>query len=292
MGERIGVVGLGRMGWALASRMAAKDQSVSGWTRSGVDADAAKASGFVPFSDLEELVAASDILVLSLFDDAAVREVLGQLSGFELTRKLVVETSTVSPKIVRSMEAQISARGGALIDAPLSGGPEMVLAGTIGIFVGGDTASVARFLPVSSILSDKVDHVGPLGAGAAAKIVNNMVLAGMWEALSEAVETGGRLGLPLETMLTFLEKSPAAAPAFKVRLPVIRGETDAVGFAVNGVVKDIGVMLSAATDAGLPVPAMHGISERFARVAQANLSERDLAVVVPFSFDSSLPQDE
>ena len=292
MEERIGVVGLGRMGWALAARLAGQGATVSGWTRSGADEAAAKEAGFSVDSDLEALVARTDMLVLSLFNEVAVREVLGKLVNMDLTGKLVVETSTVSPDVVRQMSPGIEAAGGALIDAPISGGPEMVLSGAIGIFVGGDIGHVTRFSPVAEKLSEKVDHVGPLGAGASAKIVNNMVLAGMWEALSEAVETGARLGLPFETMLEFLQKSPAAAPAFQVRLPVITGESDMVGFAVDGAAKDIGVILAAGRDVGLPLPAIQAVSERFARLKAVELGEKDLATVVPYSYQAAVTKDE
>ena len=73
MVERIGIIGLGRMGWALAARLSTQSVEVRGWTRSGVDAARAKADGFQATGSLEDLVATSDILILSLFDDAAVR---------------------------------------------------------------------------------------------------------------------------------------------------------------------------------------------------------------------------
>ena len=124
--ERIGVIGLGRMGWAVASRFADMEAEVRGWTRSGVDTGRARAAGFEGVGELRDLVASSDVLVLSLFNDAAARDVLARLSALDLSGRLIVETSTVSPNVVRDLVAGIEGAGGALVDAPISGGPDMV----------------------------------------------------------------------------------------------------------------------------------------------------------------------
>ena len=144
MDERIGVVGLGRMGWALAERFAGQGCEVVGWTRSGFESSKAEESGFAPSETLGELVSSSDIVFLSLFDEIAVRDVLGQLAVLDLERKLIVETSTVSPNVCRQLESSINAAGGALIDAPISGGPEMVRSGDMGLFIGGSDVAANR----------------------------------------------------------------------------------------------------------------------------------------------------
>ena len=97
MSENVGIVGLGRMGWALATRLAGQGCAVQGWTRSGVDPEKARQAGFAASETLESLAAWSDMLILSLFDDAAVREVLKALCGLDIKGTLLIETSTVSP---------------------------------------------------------------------------------------------------------------------------------------------------------------------------------------------------
>ncbi|SMX22903.1 NAD(P)-dependent oxidoreductase [Boseongicola aestuarii] len=286
MNERIGVIGLGRMGWALAARFASQGALVQGWTRSGVDSEQAAAAGFEGVGEMRDLVAASDVLVLSLFNDDAARDVLTQLSTLDLTSKLIVETSTVSPTVVRDLLASIERAGGALLDAPISGGPDMVEAGTVGMFVGGKDADVARFLPVAALASDKVAHVGPLGAGASAKIVNNMVLTGMWEVLSEALETGAGLGLGMDTMLGFLEKSPAASPAFLQRMPIIKGESDAVGFSVSGIAKDAALMVATSQELDREAIALKAALARYETMIGADLGGQDLSTVLPHSVNA------
>ncbi|MBT8412980.1 MAG: NAD(P)-dependent oxidoreductase [Boseongicola sp.] len=286
MSERIGVIGLGRMGWALAARFADMGAEVRGWTRSGVDADRASAAGFEGVGALRDLVADSDVLILSLFNDAAARDVLTRLSTLDLSGKLIVETSTVSPNVVRDLAPHIKDAGGALVDAPISGGPDMLATGVVGMFVGGSAEDVARFAPVAAMVSDKVAHVGGLGAGASAKIVNNMVLTGMWEVLSEALETGAGLGLEYETILGFLEKSPAASPAFLQRMPIIKGDSDAVGFPVSGIAKDAALMVATSQELDREATALKAALARYEAMIEQDLGGQDLSTVVPHAFNA------
>ena len=280
MRERIGVVGLGRMGWALAERFAGQGCEVVGWTRSGFESSKAEESGFAPSETLGELVSSSDIVFLSLFDEIAVRDVLGQLAVLDLERKLIVETSTVSPNVCRQLESSINAAGGALIDAPISGGPEMVRSGDMGLFIGGSDVDVARFMPVAELGSNRIAHVGPLGAGAAMKIVNNVALAGAFQAACEALELGDAMGLDLATMLPVLAAGPGTTPMFKARVGKISGEDKEVGFALNGVVKDGAVFLGAARDHGVETPAMAALAERAQDAFDAGFGDEDAAVMI------------
>lgn len=277
MDKRIGVIGLGRMGRALAARLGAQGLAVTGWTRSG----GAPPAGVAAASTLEDAVAASDVLILSLFDDAAVRETLDRLSRLDLRGRLLVETSTIAPDVVRAAAPGLEAAGSRIVDAPISGGPEMVAAGTIALFVGGAPADVARFAPVAARLTAQVYEVGPLGAGHAAKIVNNSAMGGALQAMIESFRLGVRLGLDLPTMLRIMETSPAATPAFKARIPKMRGDDASVSFSVAGVLKDQALFLRIAETLGEPLPALAAARENFVRVAEAGHAEADLAMVIP-----------
>jgi 3-hydroxyisobutyrate dehydrogenase len=277
MDERIGVIGLGRMGRALAARLASQGVRVTGWTRRGIGAADAGALGIAPAADLAAAVAASDILLLSLFDDAAVRHVLARLAELDLSGRLVVETSTVSPGVVRDAAPAIDAAGGRLIDAPISGGPEMVAAGTIGLFVGGSPEDVARFQPLATHLTSRISTVGGLGAGHAAKIVNNVALNGAWQVMIESMRLGLRLGLDFETMVRLLEHSPASNPAFRARVPKILGQDPEVGFPISGILKDQSLFLALAAELGEPLPALAAAHGNFARLAEEGHGGEDLA---------------
>lgn len=119
-----------------------------------------------------------------------------------------------------------------------------------------------------------------MGDGAAAKIVNNMLLMGFWGSLKEAVQVGKRAGLSAETMMTFLAGSPAATPLLAQRVPVILGQSDAVGFTIAGVLKDGALFTRTARHYGVPTPAMEAALASYRACAEAGLGEADFAVMV------------
>lgn len=277
---RIGIVGLGRMGSAIAARLSAQDYPVSGWTRSGITPARSAELGIAAARDLAALAAACDILILSLIDDAAVDAILTELSALDLAGKLIVETSTVSPATLRAHAQAIAKAGGAALDAPIAGGPGMIASGAVGLYIGGDEIDVERFRPVAAILSNRILHVGPLGDGAAAKIVNNMMLVGYWQCLKESLQVGLKTGLSRETMIELLSGSPAASGAFKARIPVLLGKSDAVGFSLAGAVKDARLVEATARQYGVDIPAMRASLTSFEAALEKGLGAADLATMV------------
>jgi 3-hydroxyisobutyrate dehydrogenase len=290
--ESIGIIGLGRMGKAMAERLSSEGFSVSGWTRRGISADEASRFNISASATIAELAATSSIIILSLMDDASVSQMLTALCNEPLAGRLIVETSTVSPEALRAHMPAISASGASALDAPISGGPPQVRVGTIGMYIGGSEADCQRFRPVAEVLSNRIVHVGPLGHGAAAKLVNNMMLMGFWQTLKEALTLGRAAGLSGETMLSILEGSPAATPSFKARLPIIRGENEVVGFALSGVVKDARVIVSLAERVGVPVPAVTASLASFAEAEGWGYGDADLATMVRLAAEGTAAQTE
>ncbi|OYX44382.1 MAG: hypothetical protein B7Z02_06440 [Rhodobacterales bacterium 32-67-9] len=275
MAERIGVIGLGRMGRAIAATLAKAGFSVTGWNRSPVDA-----AEVITAPDLATLAAASDILILSLFDDAAVGEVMEHLLGCDLSGKLVADTSTVRPETLRGFATRLATAGAGAVDAPISGGPEMVTARTAGMFLGGSERDIARFRGVADAIAGAVRAVGPLGAGMAAKIANNILLAGSLQALKEAVGTGLAAGLDRRPLMAFLSEGPAANGFFRARLPELLGDSDRVGFSVAGALKDADLFLDVTGRLGVDTPAMAAAKASFETVAGKGLAGQDVAVVI------------
>jgi len=131
---RVGILGLGRMGSAMAARLARQGHAVSGWTRSGIAPGKARDLGLAPGPDIAAVSNASDIILLSLSDDAAVTGVIGQLCRGGLTGKVVVDTSTVAPDTLPRQADAIRQAGGGALDAPISGGPDLVAEGKAGLY--------------------------------------------------------------------------------------------------------------------------------------------------------------
>ncbi|NKX44262.1 NAD(P)-dependent oxidoreductase [Roseibacterium sp. KMU-115] len=273
--DRIGVIGLGRMGAAMAARFVAQGVPVTGWTRSGRAVDRVPAA-----PDLAALVAVSDVLVLSLFDDAAVAEMLDRLLDMDLSGRLVADTSTVVPGHVTSRADRFARAGAMLVDAPVSGGPEMVAAGTCGVFIGGTPEAAARAEAALAPLSARIFHVGPLGTGLVMKTVNNALMQSYTAGLVEQLRIAARAGLPLETALTILCGGPAGLPMVRDRVPRILGDDPSVGFPVSGVAKDNAVFRRVAAEAGVAAPTLDAFAAILAGAMDDGLAGDDIAAIM------------
>lgn len=277
--ERIGIIGLGRMGSAIAQRMAAEGLAVLGWTRSGRLIEGVEAA-----SDLETLVKQSDTLILSLFDDAAVAGILDALLALDLKGKQIIETSTVIPSLLVDRIDKIAASGATAVDAPISGGPELVLAGSCGIFIGGDDASAARARDSLAAISERIFHVGPLGTGLVMKVINNGMLQTYFGGLAELMPLARQAGLPLETAMRILCGGPAGTPMVTARIPKILGEDKSIGFANSAVFKDNDVFQRVLDSYGLSSPALISFGLQKDAVEEAGLLERDPAELVSWAY--------
>lgn len=276
MRERIGVIGLGRMGSAIAVRLAAQGFTVTGWNRTAKPGG----DGVAVARSLADLAAASDIIILSLFDDEAVRDIVERLLALPLTGRLIADTSTVRPDTLAGFAERLAAAGAVVVDAPISGGPEMVAAGTAGVFAGGSAADVARFRQVANVIAARVRHTGPLGTGNTAKIVNNMMLMSHWEALRAAMLVGRRGGLTAHDVVEIVAEGPAGTGALKARMAEVLGESDRVGFPVSGIVKDARLFLDVAEKLDVDAPAIRAALHGFTKLVEQGLGEDDLAALV------------
>lgn len=269
------MIGLGRMGAAMASRFAEAGVPVTAWTRSG-----RSVSGVPAAPDLAALAASSDVLVTSLLDDAAVAGTLDAMLSFDLSGKLLVETSTVTPGVVNARADAFAAAGAAICDAPISGGPELVATGTCGVFIGGSPAAAARAQAALAPLSGRIFHVGPLGTGQVMKTINNAMLQVYFAGLAEQLRVARRAGLPLETALEVLCGGPAGVPMVRDRIPRILGTDTTVGFTIAGVAKDSAVFRRVAAEAGVETPALDAAAAMIAEALDDGLSADDPAALL------------
>lgn len=279
--EKIGVIGLGRMGSAIALRMQAMGHQVSGWTRSGRTVDGISAA-----TDVASLVAQSDTLILSLYDDAAVAEMLDVLLVCDLNGKQIIETSTVVPDILKDRSVKITAKGGSAVDAPISGGPEMVADGTCGVFIGGDESAAKRAMETLRALSGRIFHVGPLGAGLVMKTINNGMMQVYMTGLGEMLPLAKRAGLSLETMMPILCGGPAGLPMVTARLPKVFGDDTEVGFTISAVNKDNDVFQRVVQSFGLPCPLLDITGQRQRDAIATGLGDSDPARMINWAYDA------
>ncbi len=193
--DSVVVLGLGRMGTAMARRYADTGRAVTSWSRSGGGSVATAA----------EATRSGDPVVLALYDGAACRAVLDGMSGALGDGQLVVNTSTIAPDDAARLADLVAGAGARYVHAPVLGSVPAVLSGALRVLAGGSVADVGAAADVLAPLAAEVRHVGDPRAAAAAKLVANASLAGSALALRHALEGAARLGLSLPDALDILE---------------------------------------------------------------------------------------
>jgi 3-hydroxyisobutyrate dehydrogenase len=243
---RIGLVGLGRMGSAMARRLAATGAEVAGW-----DLDPAKRAeaGIMAAGELRGT--AATLVILSLPHDRAVAGVLADLLPALPPGAVVADTSTLDPMAARRFAAEASALGLHYLDVPVSGGPAGAAAGTLAMMAGGEAAALEAARPGLARIASRIVHVGPPGSGQVAKLVNNLLVATHLATAAEALRLGARAGVPPEALLGVVNAASGRSAATEVNFPrwILSGAFDS-GFTAALMRKDVRLALGLAEAVG------------------------------------------
>jgi 3-hydroxyisobutyrate dehydrogenase len=237
---RVGVVGLGRMGAAMAARLAATSAEVAGF-----DLDPGK--GGLPRPE----DAAAPVVILSLPDGAAVGAALARLLPALPAGAVILDTSTISPLAARENAAQAAAAGLGYLDAPVSGGPAGAAAGTLTVMLGGEAEALDRARPVLDRIAGRVVHVGASGAGQVAKLVNNLLVATHLAVAGEALRIGAAAGVDPAALLPVVNAASGRSAVTEVNLPrwILSGSFDS-GFSAGLMRKDVRLAMDLARAVG------------------------------------------
>ena len=258
---RVGFVGLGTMGGAMAANAARAGFEVSAWNRTPGRADELKDLGVALRESPANVAAASDIVITIVSDTPDVEAVLfgpdGVAAGAE-HGSLVIDMSTISPSATRDFAARLAQTDVAMLDAPVSGGSEGAKKGTLSIFVGGEAADLERARPVLKSLGTTITHVGPIGAGQAVKAVNQVILAGTYLGVAEGIVLALKSGLDVEQVVGALSGGAAQSWVLTNRSGRMLENDYPLGFKVALHRKDLGIALGMARELGasLPVSAL------------------------------------
>jgi 3-hydroxyisobutyrate dehydrogenase len=259
--RRIGFLGLGTMGAAMAANLARAGFAVTAWNRTPGRAPELDELGVTRAATPADVARASDAVVVCVSDTPDVEAVLfGQngLAAGAAAGLLVVDCSTIAPGPTRDFAARLAARGVAMVDAPVSGGSEGARKATLSIFVGGDAADVERARPILAALGTTITHVGPVGAGQAVKAVNQVILAGTYLGVAEGIVLAMKAGLDVEQVVGALGGGAAQSWVLANRSGRMLENDYPLGFKVTLHRKDLGIALGLAdeTGASLPVTAL------------------------------------
>ena len=282
---RVAVIGVGRMGSAMAARVAAAGHDVVVWNRSEARArEVADKTGARVAASAREAAEGAEVCLVSLADDAAIRDVYGDetdglVAGLGAD-SVVCDMSTVAPQTARDAGAAVAAVGARFLDTPVSGSVPMVEAGVLTVLVGGDGAGLERARPVLETFAAKVFHLGDVGAGATMKLVVNSVVAVLNAALGEALVLAEKAGIDPERAYDVLQASAAGAPyvTYK-RAAFLDPENSPVAFTLALVAKDQGLIEQLASEVDTTMALGDAARRLVADAVQAGLGERDMAAI-------------
>jgi 3-hydroxyisobutyrate dehydrogenase len=254
---RVGVVGLGTIGGAMATNLARAGFPLVAWNRTPGRTGEVEALGATVAPSPGALAAAVDIVLACVSDTPDVEEVLlgpvGVLMG-AAPGTLVIDASTIDPAATRTMAARLAERGIDFIDAPVTGGSEGARAATLAILVGGDPAHVERARPVLATIGRTITHVGPVGAGQAAKAINQVILAGTYAGVAEGLVLAARAGLDPAQVAEALGGGAAQSWVLANRSERMIADDYPLGFRVSLHLKDLRIALELARRAGMTLP--------------------------------------
>ena len=283
-GHRVAVVGTGRMGAAMAGRLAAAGARLTLWNRTAARAQVvATGLGAAVAPSPRAATERAEVVLVSLADDDAVAAAYAGEDGLVAGLRddvVVLEASTVSPGTVRRLAPAVAERGGTLLDAPVSGSVSVAEAGRLTFMVGGPAAALERVRPVLDVVGAAVFHLGAAGAGATMKLVVNAVLLGLNQAVAEGLVLAERAGLDRAAAYEVLAAGAVGAPFVQYKREAYLHPGDAaVAFTLELVVKDLGLAADLAAEVGARVEQLATNRRVAAEAVAAGLGSADLSAV-------------
>jgi 3-hydroxyisobutyrate dehydrogenase len=250
------------MGAAIAQRLIEVGHDMTVWNRSPGKLQPLTKAGAAVAATPAELADKSEAVITILTDVAAIDEVYRGASGLlagDVAGKLFIEMSTVAPETEVALAQNVRAKGATLVECPVGGSTGPARQGKLIGLMGAEPADAARAKPLLEQLCRRVEHCGPVGAGAVMKLTINMPLMIYWQALGEALALCRPLGLDPGRIMDLLSDTSGAPNVLKVRGAKVAemlagGDGGPVTFDIDGAVKDLRTMLAEGRNRGLELP--------------------------------------
>lgn len=248
---KVGFTGLGAMGAPMARHLAAKGLLVAVANRTPARAEALAAElGVDAIADPVELARRCEVIVTCVTADADVLALCEAYAGAGRAGLVVVDTSTIASTSARRAAQVLRTAGGDFIDAPVSGGVEGARNGRLSVMAGGDATTLARVRPVLDAFAARVTHMGDVGAGQDTKAVNQVLVAGIAQAVTEGLALGEALGLDPARLLPTLQAGAANSWFLEKRGATMLRDEFSVGFKLSLLHKDLRIVQELARAAG------------------------------------------
>ncbi len=258
MNERIGFIGLGIMGRGMVDNLMRAGFDLTVWNRTAGRMTAFVERGANAADSPKAVAENSDIIIICVSDTPDVEAVIlggdGVIHGLS-AGDLVIDMSTINPVNTVEIARQLNAKGGSMLDAPISGGSEGAANGTLSIMIGGSEEDVARATPCFEAMGSTITHVGENGAGQTVKLSNQILCVVNMLAAGEALLFAQAGGVDLDKMLQAVTGGAAGSWMLANRGPQVINDYWEPGFSIDLQQKDLRLVMGAADEMGIPVIA-------------------------------------
>ena len=277
---KTGVIGLGAMGAPMARNLHRAGQLQCVWNRTTETAlQLAAELGVAVADDPAALARQCELVLLSVSADDDLLEVVQALLPGIAPGTVVVDTSTVSRETAIQAATLLHKAGAEFLDAPVSGGIEGARQGTLAMMIGGDAAVVVQVTPVLNSVAGSVTHMGPVGAGQATKAVNQVMAAGINQAVTEALAFATALGLPLDKVIEVTGSGAAGNWFLNHRGPTMTKGTYDPGFRVALHHKDLAICKHMAEQFDVALPVVEMTLIHYRRLMEAGYGDEDISAL-------------
>jgi 3-hydroxyisobutyrate dehydrogenase-like beta-hydroxyacid dehydrogenase len=283
--RRIGFIGLGLMGRPMAMNLLKAGHAMMVWNRTPARAEELVAAGAVLAKSPREVAEASEVLFTIVSDPPALDSVLwgqdGALGALK-AGSIYVDSSTISPALVKKISGACQERRVRFLDAPVTGGDWGAREGNLVFMIGGDAATFKEIEPVLSVMGKRFFHLGPNGAGQTIKLAMNAILALEVGAVAEAIGLVTKAGLRGEQLLEVLQSSMGRSGLLDLKTPLMLKGDFKPSFPLRLMHKDLGLALDLANQLGVALPATAAVREVYSHVKGEAKEDLDYSAVVKF----------
>ncbi|MEX0431210.1 NAD(P)-dependent oxidoreductase [Spiribacter insolitus] len=277
---KVGVAGLGVMGRAMARNLASAGLLAGVWNRTRSRGEAVAEELNVSLADDPAALARlCEVVITCVSADEDLLEVIEALRPGLAAGKVVVDTSTVGVDTAETVAERLHEEGVAFLDAPVTGGPEGAEAGTLQIMVGGDPEVLERIQPAMLAIGSQATHFGPAGYGQRAKAVNQVMVAGIVQAISEALSFADASGLDTERLLPVLTGGAAGSRLLERRGSRILAGDFEPGFRVVLHHKDLNLCRRLLQSMDVNLPMVEMTIKHYERLIEQGYGEEDTSAL-------------
>lgn len=282
---KTGVIGLGNMGLGMALSLKRAGFEVIGLDREAAVAERAQNQAITVVSSLPTLTAECDVIVLSLPNSATVKSVLtGEHGVFAHAKNLcLIDTTTGDPVLTKELAKHAASCGVRFIEAPVSGGPGGALRGELTIFLGGSDADIETARPFLNALGTKQFHIGDVGAGSIAKLINNLLTAAHLLTASEAFRIAETAGVRIDQLIDAINAGSGRSGVTLFNYPkrILSGSFDS-GFTMQLMRKDVKLASDLRERLGIELPIIQQVMDIWKRSSDSIDDGEDFNRIVNF----------